>query len=190
MRDCDLLGGQYKCIPIHAQGRFVCSACCRPSGICPVVYVWPCVLPAQLCHCSATSETVRDCWWCRDCLLATWMNADKVRNTPRLWSLLSPIGMDVVFDFPWICTGVKMQKIAHCFRVPPAAVRKRRLRKCGVFFVCFLFCFFFLQWVFFFQHLKSGLQLLIKNELFQNQESLCTEKGAASSLFKCLRRLV
>lgn len=35
-----------------------------------------------------------------------------------------------------------MQKIAHCFCVPPAAVRKRRLRKCGGFFCLFLGFFF------------------------------------------------
>lgn len=65
-----------------------------------------------------------------------------------------------------------------CFHVRPAAVRNRRLKKS-----VWVWGFFF-QWVFFFsQHLKSDLQLLIKNEFFfQNQESLCTEKGAASYL--------
>lgn len=158
--------------------------------MCHVVHVGPCVLPAQLCHLSATSETVQGCWQCRDCLLATWMKADKVKTTPMLWSLLSPISMDVVFDFPCICTGVKMDRWegrssnanakTSCFHVRPAAVRNRRLKKSV--WVCFWGFFSVLfVWVFF-QHLKSDLQLLIKNELF-SESRISLHRKRSSKLF-------
>lgn len=154
-----------------------CSAC---RALCAALHNW---------HCSATSEIVWHCWWCRGCLPATGMKADKVRNTPVLWSLLSPITVDVVLGFPWICTGVKMDRWGRkegqcqCQKRLVVSTSDQLLWETGVwksacrgFFVDFFprsfggfFLDFLLGWFcccFLSQHMKSDLRLQIKSGLF------------------------